>query len=558
MNDWKKVLEQTSREDNAGVAVAVAEKKQRASSGKKGLIALFIVLLVAVLAIAGFWVYKTAKHIYGYDRIYPGVTALNLNLGGMTVEEAEAEIREYSANYYSGKQIEVKCGDESEFINAKDVSIVVDAAEVARQAYNYGRIGNFFKRYRDITSDSIPPINVNLVNGYDISYVENKIDALVASVNVEFKQYSYVMTDAGITITKGRDGITINRENAVSQVKAMLESNQYGVLELTPEVQIAVIPDWSILRQSVYVEAKDAVVKKSGSRGYYIEPHVLGKDVDLDRINADMQADDWEIRTYPIVTIEPEVTDAKLSAALFRDVLATVTTRLDKYDANRTQNVRLSAEAINGYILLDYDDPNTKAIDNRFSFNDVVGERTEAKGYKNSVVFTNEDMVDGIGGGICQTSSTLYVATLLSDMKVVERHTHTFAVDYVDLGMDATVQWGYLDYVFENNTGYPVRIEATVFEDALIITFRGTNAAPAKSVELESRTVATYAYQTVNSLNDKLAPGTSVVAQEGKEGYKAELYQIIYNGPDIVEQRLVNTSYYRSLDEKIQHGPTVR
>lgn len=557
MNDWKKILEQLPDDDKTeGSEKADTAQTSEKPKGRRGLTVTLIVMLALALIFGGLWMYKAADRIYGYDRIYPGVTALNIDLGGMTIEEAQTAIETYSDNYFSGKQINVICGDSSVTISARDASIVVDSAEVARQAYNYGRTGGFFKRYSLVTSHEIPPLSVGLMNGYDSSYVESKVDELVAAVNVEYKQYGYVMADNGITVTKGRDGVSLDRESTVAKVKSMLENNAYGDLVITADVRKADVPDWSVLRNTIFVEAKNAKVKKSGSRGYYIEPEVNGRDIDIDQINRDMYEEGWEVRTYAIVTTVPDITEAALSQMLFKDRLATVTTDLNEYEYNRTENIRLSAAAVNGYILLDYDDADTKAIENQFSFNGVVGERTEARGYKSSIVFTNEDMVDGIGGGICQLSSTLYVASLISDMKIIERHTHTFAVSYVGLGMDATVQWGYLDYIFENNTGYPVRIEASINGGELTVNFWGTNTNPSKSIALESRTVATYKYQTVNSLNASLAPGTSTIIQNGKNGFKAELYQIVYNGTDVVEQRLANTSYYKALDEKVQYGPS--
>ena len=93
-----------------------------------------------------------------------------------------------------------------------------------------------------------------------------------------------------------------------------------------------------------------------------------------------------------------------------------------------------------------------------FSYNQTLGERTVAAGYKNGKIYENGEVVDGIGGGICQISSTLYNAVLMANMKVTERRNHQFVTSYVPAGRDATVVYGLTDFKFKNNRDYPIRI----------------------------------------------------------------------------------------------------
>ena len=136
----------------------------------------------------------------------------------------------------------------------------------------------------------------------------------------------------------------------------------------------------------------------------------------------------------------------------YAKTLATYTTYFDASNTNRSTNLRLAIKSINGTVLQPGD---------TFSFNGVVGERTAARGYKTAIVFEGGQSVPGLGGGICQVSSTLFNAALMANQKIVERHYHSATISYVPLGRDATVAYGSKDFKFRNNKSVPVKIEAT-------------------------------------------------------------------------------------------------
>lgn len=240
------------------------------------------------------------------------------------------------------------------------------------------------------------------------------------------------------------------------------------------------------------------------------------------------------------------MTKQMLGELLFRDVLGEAVTTYNSAETNRTTNLKLATEKVNEIILLPGEE---------FSFNQIVGERTEARGFKPAIVFAGGEMVDGIGGGICQVSSTIYLATLRADLEVTERAVHAYTVDYVPLGQDATVQWGYLDYRFVNNTAYPVRVSAVMQDGTLTVRLYGTKTDPNRRVEVETVTTHTYPYSTEYVYNESLAYGTQRQTQRGKDGYQCETYQLIYNGDTLLERRLANKSYYKSQTQIVEVNP---
>ncbi len=145
-------------------------------------------------------------------------------------------------------------------------------------------------------------------------------------------------------------------------------------------------------------------------------------------------------------------------------LLAGYTTYFNTGNTNRSTNLRLAAKAINGTVI---------SPGKSFSFNGVVGPRTTQKGYKEAIIFSGGKEIDGIGGGICQVSSTLYNAVLKTSLKVTERHTHSLPVAYVPKGKDATVAYGALDFKFQNNRAYPVTVKAYTNGGSLTVEIWG-------------------------------------------------------------------------------------
>ena len=148
---------------------------------------------------------------------------------------------------------------------------------------------------------------------------------------------------------------------------------------------------------------------------------------------------------------EPQKPEKKPVIQAYGKVLGSYTTSYNPRQKNRSTNIRLSAGAINGTILQPGD---------TFDFNKVVGKRTAKNGYQVAAVYSNGGVVDGIGGGICQVSSTLYNAALLSNMQITSRTNHGLRVSYLPAGRDATVSWGGPEFRFKNSNTYPVKVTA--------------------------------------------------------------------------------------------------
>lgn len=138
--------------------------------------------------------------------------------------------------------------------------------------------------------------------------------------------------------------------------------------------------------------------------------------------------------------------------------IAQYSTYFDSRQVNRTENIRLAAKALDGKVL---------APGERFSFNESVGERTAEAGYKEAMIIVGKEFVPGLGGGVCQVSSTLYNVVNLAGLEILERHAHSLEITYVPYGQDATVAYGVLDFRFKNSTDTFLLIRSFVEGDTL-------------------------------------------------------------------------------------------
>ncbi|MEE1013039.1 MAG: VanW family protein, partial [Clostridia bacterium] len=168
---------------------------------------------------------------------------------------------------------------------------------------------------------------------------------------------------------------------------------------------------------------------------------------------------------FTVTTTEPEVLSRNLKENLYKDKLGSYTTYYSG-TAARNNNVRLATSRVNGYELMPGE---------VFSYDQTILPRTAANGYQAAPVYVGNKVESGMGGGICQPSSTLYCAALYANLEIVERHNHSMLVSYLPAGLDATISQGALDLKLKNNTPYPIKIAGQASGGALTFSIWGYN-----------------------------------------------------------------------------------
>lgn len=214
------------------------------------------------------------------------------------------------------------------------------------------------------------------------------------------------------------------------------------------------------LNEKIY---KDPINATFDEKGEMIQEKP-GTELDENKFNTLFRksfyaGDDMEIEV-PKQPIQPRV-DSELLAEISVQEMGSFVTTFKQSNVERTHNIGLASEAINDYVVFPGE---------RFSFNEVVGERTEERGYKRAPVIVKGELAEDIGGGICQVSSTLYNAVDLKGIQIVERYAHSRSVPYVPPGRDATVSWWGPDFVFENMYNQPILVRAKADDGKMIVT----------------------------------------------------------------------------------------
>lgn len=267
-----------------------------------------------------------------------------------------------------------------------------------------------------------------------------------------------------------------------------------------------------------------------------------GKAIDLDAsVNALAQ------KIYPFNEVmmlhladqQPQVTTRDVEDMKVTGLLAAYTTYFDASNVNRTYNINVAADALDNNLVKPGD---------VFSFNRIVGPRSQEAGYKEALIIEQNKFIPGIGGGVCQVSSTFYNSVLLAGLDVVERSNHSLPVAYVPLGRDATVVYGLIDLKFRNNTGGYLYIKTRAGGGALTIAVLG-DTDEKKRVELESVVDGVLDFKVVNQDDPSLYQGKTLVENEGVEGYKVRAYRAI-NGV----KTLLSNDVYAPVDKIVHVG----
>lgn len=242
-----------------------------------------------------------------------------------------------------------------------------------------------------------------------------------------------------------------------------------------------------------------------------------------DAVNAFAAAKPGETVVLTLCELEPDFTSASLEKELFCDVLSSYSSKHSTYNSARTENLRLACKAINGTIV---------GPGETFSFNDIVGERTEAKGYGYANAYIGGRDTPSLGGGICQVASVLFWCTIKADLEVIERWEHMYAPEYIPWGMDATIYWGSLDYKWRNNTTHPIRIDANVANGYVNISFVGTET---KDYTVELEYVTTSYYEVEDKIID-IYPGMANYS-DYKKYDEGDVIQTAYPAANVTTYR---------------------
>ena len=506
-----------------------------------------VLIGILIIAILFFSVIFSLINI-GNDKIIGKVSIMGIDVSNMTKEQATEVLEEIIHNKMS-EELVLKKDDYETSINANQINVQFNIEEAVGEAFNIGRDGNILSNNYKILASYIWQKDIAGMINYDKEALDKKIEDISSKLPGGLVENSYYIENDELIIVKGKKGLVIKEDelenNIINEMKAI--SKNYSILNIpTEEIEPEAI-DVEEIRNEIYKEPQNASVSKDKETGKtQVNTHVNGVDFDISIEDAKkIIAEDKEEYVIPLKIIVPDKTLSDLGEEAFPDKLSEYSTIFDPSNKNRSNNLNISAEKIDGTIIMPGE---------TFSYNQTVGERTIAAGYKEAGAYAGGKVVQDVGGGICQTSSTLYNAALLANLEIVDRSNHQFLTSYVDASRDATVAWGSIDFQFKNTRTYPIKIEASAKNGVCEMAIYGIKEDKEYEVVIESKVLSYIPFTTKYENDATLKEGEEVVEQSGYTGCTSEAYKVLKLNGKVVSKTLLSKDTYDPMTRIIRRG----
>ena len=414
------------------------------------------------------------------DEIAMGVYVEELNVSGMTKEEAKAAIQEYVEGK-SEEKITLSVGENELNVSRSDLGVTWTNEDVVEEAVRLGKSGNLIKRYKATKDLQFDNKVYDLEYTADPAMIQTVVSEKCTKYNQKATNVGLKKTSSGFQVIDGKQGIVVNEETAAKEILKFIES------------------EYSAENTKVAV---------------------------------------------PTMISEPIGSAEEL--AKVKDLLGTFQTSFKSSNADRSKNVRTGAGHIDGTVLYPGE---------TFSTYEYVNPFTIENGYAMAGSYLNGKVVDSLGGGICQVSSTLYNAVLMAELEVVERSPHSMMVTYVQASADAAIAGTYKDFKFKNSTNAPIYIEGyTTDGKQIVFNIYGEETRPSnRTIKYTNKVL-----ESIPAVTQLVAdPGQGIgyrVVESGHNGCKAELYKEVYVDGALQSSEKVNKSNYQVSNRTIYYG----
>lgn len=503
---------------------------------RKILVPLAIISVVLVIVI-----FSTIFALLNIDKekIISGVSISGVDVSGLTQEEAKAKINEIYQEKKE-KEIAIQYEDYETTLNPTLMEVNYEVDKAVEEAYLMGKEDNIFVSNYKILFTLIGKKNIDVNMTLNEDVTRQNIEDIGVNLPGIIIESSHAVEEDELIITKGKAGIVIHTDELLKQVKDRLNdrNSTENYIKIPVEYKEPEPIDIDKIHDEVYTEVKDAYYTKDP---FTIYPEVEGIDFDVEAAK-ELLKEDKEEYIIKLTITKPKVTIDQIGSEAFPEQLATFTTRYDVSDRDRSTNLEIACQKINGKVVL---------VGETFSYNQTLGPRTTAAGYKNGKVYEGGEVVDGIGGGICQISSTLYNTVLMANLEIVERRNHQFVTSYLPAGRDATVVYGAIDFKFKNTRKFPVRIVASAKNGIATVSMFGIKEENEYTFSFNTKTVASIPFTTKYEEDGTLEEGTEKVKRKGVNGLKTETYITKMLNGKVVSTTLLSKDTYDAMTRVI-------
>lgn len=411
---------------------------------------------------------------------------------------------------------------------------------------------------RDKVLPGVYMMNINLSNmtqDQALQAMKKLEESFKEPVNIKYRELTWMlpMNRVGLRLDcreEVRRAMSVGRTGSLWQ-KFLERKQAHRGIRLEPKIYLE-----DNLLEKVVAEAAEIITLPPRDAGLVINrddtvgisPGQDGRLVDINYLEQELtralligSKSPTELR---LVEVPPVRSTNEVKAMGVNRLLGTYSTQFDPNKVNRTYNISVAAAALDGL---------TVSPQEVISFNEVVGPRSTEGGYKTAPIIINNELVDGLGGGVCQVSTTLYNTVLLSNLEVVERTNHSLPISYVPIGRDATVVFDSIDFKFKNNTDYWLYIQSYVTGGTLTIKIFG-NEKFKKDIILRSWIEETYTPDSVVENDHSIKMGDRITKQKGAQGYKAAAERVIMENGQVIKVEKLPGSIYKARNEIISQG----
>ena len=532
-------MDQQEKQQPAEPAVVYTPRHVAIVKARNKRIALIFVtlcILMSLVAVAYSVVYVLERKPLEEGVILNNVVVGGVNIGGMTLQEAEHVIRLTIETPLTTQNMVARLDYDALTISPEQVSLSLDVDALLQAAYDYGRTGSSASRLLAQTLSKTQEYHISL-----LPYMHLDLNAVYNSVKDFCAGYRITLTQPPVELVGERPVYSEDLSNVTHQTLVITMGTPQANLTVD-DLYARILDGYSLLTLEIYydppvviepnqpdveaifnrhcVPAQDATID---SKTFAVTAEVYGYGFDIASVQRLIDRADYGDRIeVSMQFLMPDITAEALAGHLFKDTLATYTSICeDAYNANRNKNLRLACEKIDGYVI---------KVGESFDFNALFGSLSTVQGFASAPTYSNSNTTS-VGGGISQVASALHYCALLSDLQIVERHAHRYAVSYTPLGTDAAISYGSENLVFTNTTSAPIRILASVNGSTVTITMLGTRS---------NNYVTTIEYDVLNTFephtNYQLLAKDNVygykdgdVTQAGLTGYELQMYRCHYS-----------------------------
>lgn len=539
LNEEKRIL------DDAEDIISSACKDIEHQKKLKSFLLLFIPLLIfAILVVILSTIFALINK--GNDTIFNGISIQGIDVSNLTTDEAKEKISSI-INEHISEEISLKYNDFQTVVLPEQFAVSFDVDNAVMQAYLVGRSDSLVKNNYTILSLLLKNYNISPSINYDEDLLTSLIESINAQLPGRVVNPGYSIDGDNLIITSGKDGVLIADSELKSDILLFLN-------DISSNNEIINIPVNNVTAKSIDLDAIYKDVFKLPVDAYYtttpyvVYPSSNGLDfaISMDEAKSIVSSPKEEY-VIPLKETYPNVTTNQIGHEAFPDLLSQFSTSFTSSGYNRSNNIILSSAKLNGLVLMPGEE---------FSYNQAVGQRTKAAGFREAGAYSNGKVVQEVGGGICQVSSTLYNAVLYANLEIVERTNHYFNPGYVKAGLDATVSWGGPDFRFRNNRNYPIRIVTDTSGKKLKVYIYGLKTDDDCTVVLDPRYISTVPYKTTYQNDSSLGTGETRVISSGSNGCKTATYKYVYdkNGT-LVSSECISRDTYSPHNRVVAVGP---